>query len=300
MKLDPAVIAELTVHPGSPAGVEHRDTSSTKTNWLQSTGLSPKEVAEEDLRTFTDELKNAQELLWASDTHAILLVIQAMDAAGKDGTIKHVMSGVNPQGCEVVGFKQPSAEERGHDFLWRYSKALPERGRIGIFNRSYYEEVLVVRVHPELLAGHHDSSESPPTGNVWRHRFEDINAFEHHLHRNGTRIVKIFLHVSREQQKKRLLERLEDPGKAWKFSTTDLAERAHWDEYRAAYEDALSATSTPWAPWYVVPADHKYAARALVGGILVHTIDLLGLRPPEVPPETMVALAGAKAALLAE
>ncbi len=300
MKLDKAVIEELKVRPGEPARLAHRATDSTTTDWLRSGATHAKEVAEEELRSFVDDLKASQELLWASDAYAVLLLIQGMDASGKDGTIKHVMSGVNPQGCQVVSFKEPSGEELAHDFLWRYSKALPERGRIGIFNRSYFEEVLVVRVHPELMDTRATPSGSRSPGQVWRDRFDDINAFEHHLHRNGTRIVKIYLHLSRDQQKKRLLERLDDPAKFWKFSTADLAERAYWDQYRAAYEEALTATSTRWAPWYVVPADHKYALRALVGGILVHTIDDLDLHLPELGPDGLKALDQARSQLLAE
>ena len=300
MKLDRSLIDELTIRPGERADLDGRSTASTTTEWLGVSGTKRKVVAEEDLRSFVEELRSAQELLWASDSHAVLVVLQAMDAAGKDGTIKHVMSGVNPQGCQVVAFKQPSAEELGHDFLWRYSKALPERGRVGIFNRSYYEEVLVVRVHPDLLSGRYPASGEGPPEHLWRHRFEDINAFEHHLHRSGTRLVKIFLHLSRDQQRKRLLERLADPGKYWKFSAGDVAERGHWDEYRAAYEETLTATSTPWAPWYVVPADHKYSLRALVGGILVHTIDRMDLRPPTVGPGEREAIDRARTALLSE
>jgi PPK2 family polyphosphate:nucleotide phosphotransferase len=299
VKLDEAVIDELMVRPGEPARLAHRATDSTTTNWLRSGATNAKEVAEEELRSFVDDLKASQELLWASDAYAVLLLIQGMDASGKDGTIKHVMSGVNPQGCQVVSFKEPSGEELGHDFLWRYSRALPERGRIGIFNRSYFEEVLVVRVHPELINGPTPTGSRSPA-HVWTDRFDDINAFEHHLHRNGTRIVKIYLHLSRDQQKKRLLERLDDPAKSWKFSTSDLAERGYWDQYRAAYEEALTATSTPWAPWYVVPADHKYALRALVGGILVHTIDQLDLHVPELGPDGLQALERARTKLLAE
>ncbi len=301
MKLSTATIKELAVRPGRPAALDSRSTKSTTVNWLGVTKAKErKEMAEEDLQSFVDELASAQELLWANGTHALLVVLQAMDAAGKDGTIKHVMSGVNPQGCQVEAFKQPSAEELGHDFLWRCSKALPERGRIGIFNRSYYEEVLVVRVHPELLARGNAVPGKKPAKTVWQDRYEDINAFERHLHRNGTRIVKIFLHVSWEEQKRRFLERLDDPTKYWKFSVADLAERGHWDEYMAAYEEALTATSTSWAPWYVVPADHKYALRGLVGGIVVHTIDDMDLPPPLVAPGDVAALAGAKDALLAE
>jgi PPK2 family polyphosphate:nucleotide phosphotransferase len=300
MKLDPAVIDELTVHPGHPAGLDNRSTESTTTDWLGASGKKRKHLAEEDLESFIDELKSAQELLWASDTHAVLVVLQAMDAAGKDGTIKHVMSGVNPQGCQVTAFKQPSAQELEHDFLWRGNKALPERGHCGIFNRSYYEDVLVVRVHPELLADSHAAPGDEAPESLWRHRYEDINAFEHHLDRNGTRIVKIFLHVSRDEQKQRFLDRLDNPAKYWKFSAGDLAERAHWFEYQAAYEEALTATSTPWAPWYVVPANHKYALRALVGGLLVHTIDELKLSLPHPTANGLSELAKAKDALLAE
>jgi PPK2 family polyphosphate:nucleotide phosphotransferase len=299
VKLDKVVIEELTVRPGAPAGLAHRATDSTTTDWLRSGGDHAKEVAGEELRSFVDDLKASQELLWASDAYAVLLLVQGMDAAGKDGTIKHVMSGVNPQGCQVKSFKEPSGEELDHDFLWRYSRELPARGLIGIFNRSYFEEVLVVRVHPELMHPPAPSGSEGP-GPVWRDRFDDINAFEHHLHRNGTRIVKIYLHLSRDEQKKRLLARLDDPAKFWKFSTADLAERGYWDQYLAAYEEALTATSTPWAPWYVVPADHKYALRALVGGILVHTIDGLDLRVPEVGPDGLQAVERARAQLLAE
>ena len=216
-----------------------------------------------------------------------------MDAAGKDGTIKHVMSGVNPQGCQVFSFKKPSDEELDHNFLWRYMKALPERGRIGIFNRSYYEEVLVVKVHPEL----HERQKLPPGKrgkSFWQERYDDINHFERHLTRNGTLILKFFLHVSKDEQKKRFLERLEDPEKHWKFSTSDLAERAFWKDYMEAFEEALSATSTEWAPWYVIPADHKWVARAVVADILTSTISSLHLSYPEVTPEKRQALEDAR------
>ncbi len=299
MKLDRAVIEELRVGPGERANLNSRSTESTKVNWLGDSG-SPHKVALEDLRSFVGDLESSQQLLWASDTHALLVVLQAMDAAGKDGTIKHVMSGVNPQGCQVVAFRQPSAEELGHDYLWRYSKALPERGKIGIFNRSYYEEVLVVRVHPELLGGRTNDPTDISSGRLWSRRYEDINAFEQHLHRDGTRIVKIFLHLSKREQKKRLLERLEDPAKSWKFSMADLRERERWHEYHAAYEDTLTATSTTWAPWYIVPADHKYAARALVGGILVHAIDRMGLQLPRPSPEQLRQLSEGRDRLRAE
>jgi PPK2 family polyphosphate:nucleotide phosphotransferase len=245
------------------------------------------------------ELAEAQELLYADDRYAVLLVFQAMDAAGKDGTIKHVLSGINPQGCQVFSFKKPSAEELDHNFLWRYMRCLPERGRIGIFNRSYYEEVLVVKVHPELLA----QQKRPPGKRdkaFWKARYEDINAFERHLVRDGTVILKFFLHISKQEQKRRFLERLERPEKHWKFSLSDLAERAYWEEYREAYEDALSATSTPWAPWYVVPADHKWVTRAVVADILTSTIRSLDLHYPEVTEEQQKVLAEARKQLLGE
>jgi PPK2 family polyphosphate:nucleotide phosphotransferase len=297
MKLDTDVMAELMVRPGEPAGLGSRSTRATKADWRD---LDHRKLAEKDLREYVRELTQAQRLFWANGTRALLVVLQAMDAAGKDGTIRHVMSGVNPQGCKVESFKQPSLEELAHDFLWPASRVLPERGMIGIFNRSYYEEVLVVRVHPELLDRGKEGSGNRPSEQLWRDRFEDINAFERHLDRNGTKIVKVFLHVSREQQRKRLLNRLDVPDKNWKFSVDDLAERRHWDAYQAAYEEALSATSTPWAPWFVVPADHKYALRALVGGIVVDAIDRLDLHPPELSPDQRRTLAQAKADLLDE
>jgi PPK2 family polyphosphate:nucleotide phosphotransferase len=300
VKLDGSIIEELEVSPGDPADLGRRSTDSTKIEWLEVSGLHRKNVAEQDLASYVEELKAAQELLWASDTYALLVVLQAMDAGGKDGTIKHVMSGLNPQGCQVTVFKQPSVVELGHDFLWRCSNALPERGGIGIFNRSYYEEVLVVRVHPELLADRHGGPNSPPPERLWRDRFEDINAFERHLHRNGTRIVKIFLHLSKEEQRRRLLARLDDPAKLWKFSTADQADRSRWDEYMVAYEEAIAATSTQWAPWYVVPADHKYASRALVGGILVHAVDQMDLQLPTIGPDQAAALDRARSELRAE
>jgi PPK2 family polyphosphate:nucleotide phosphotransferase len=230
------------------------------------------------------ELAEAQENLYAADCHSVLIVLQAMDAAGKDGTIKHVMSGVNPQGCQVFAFKKPSSEELDHNFLWRYMKALPERGRIGIFNRSYYEDVLVVRVHPEILAGQRlpgaDNSKD-----FWNARFDDINRFERHLVRNGTLILKFFLNVSKKEQRERFAERLQRPDKHWKFSFADLEERKHWDDYQDAFEEVLNNTSTPWAPWWVVPADHKWVTRALVSGIISHSIEELGDGPPELSAE---------------
>ncbi|HSQ54515.1 MAG TPA: polyphosphate kinase 2 family protein [Gemmata sp.] len=259
-----------------------------------------KERAREVLDRNLAELEEAQGLLYADDRYSILIVLQAMDAAGKDGTIKHVMSGVNPQGCQVFSFKKPSAEELDHNFLWRYMKSLPERGRIGIFNRSYYEDVLVVKVHPELL-GRQLPRENEKIGKkFWEARYEDINAFERHLVRNGTIILKFFLNVSKAEQKKRFLERLERPEKNWKFSTADLAERGHWDEYMEVYEDALSATSTDWAPWYVIPADHKWVTRAVVADIVTTAISGLGLKYPELTPEQRKRLDDARSKLAAE
>jgi PPK2 family polyphosphate:nucleotide phosphotransferase len=227
------------------------------------------------------DLAAAQENLYAADCHSVLIVLQAMDAAGKDGTIKHVMSGVNPQGCQVFAFKKPSSEELDHNFLWRYTKALPERGRIGIFNRSYYEDVLVVRVHPALL-GSQRLPGAADTKRFWRDRYDDINHFEQHLVRNGTLILKFFLNVSKREQKQRFAERLARPDKHWKFSFGDLAERKHWDAYQRAFEEAIRHTSTQWAPWWVIPADHKWVTRALVSAIVTRAIRDLGDRPPEV------------------
>ncbi|MDQ2895431.1 MAG: polyphosphate kinase 2 family protein [Actinomycetota bacterium] len=301
MKLHHRVIEDLIVSSGDSADLGGRSTTVTKSGWLDhKQGPGPKDLAQDDLQEFTQELACAQELLYASDTYALLVILQALDAAGKDGTIKHVMSGVNPQGCDVAAFKRPSAQELEHDFLWRCEKALPARGRIGIFNRSYYEEVLVTRVHPDLIADEHLASDTATGKKLWRERYEDINAFERHLHRNGTRIVKIFLHISKDEQKKRLLERLDNPAKQWKFSAADLGERAYFEDYMHAYEAAITATSTRHAPWYVIPADHKYAARALVSGILTHTIATLNLSLPDVGDDGREALQAAKQTLLAE
>jgi PPK2 family polyphosphate:nucleotide phosphotransferase len=258
-----------------------------------------KEHAREVLAHYLERLAEAQEKLWASDRHSVLIVLQAMDAAGKDGTIKHVMSGVNPQGCQVHSFKKPSAEELDHDFLWRYIKALPERGRIGIFNRSYYEDVLVVKVHPELL-----ENGKLPDGKrgkaFWRARYEAINALEKHLVESGTLVLKFFLHISKEEQRKRLLARLDDPEKHWKFSTADVVERGYWDRYQEAYEDAIEATGTEWAPWHVIPANRKYVARTLVAALITRAIEQLDLRWPEVSDVAEEELRSARAQLLAE
>jgi len=228
------------------------------------------------------ELRHQQNLLYAEDRYALLLIFQAMDAAGKDGVIKHVMSGVNPQGCQVYSFKHPSAEELDHDFLWRTTRVLPERGRIGIFNRSYYEEVLIVRVHPEILQAQRLPRDRSDDTHLWRKRFESINGLERHLHRNGTRIIKFFLHLSKDEQRKRFLQRIDDPDKNWKFSSADLEERKYWSDYMRAYEECLSATSTAHAPWYVIPADDKENARIIVSRIIVSTLEDLELSYPKV------------------
>ncbi len=229
-------------------------------------------------------LADLQQVLYADNRYAVLLILQAMDAAGKDGTIRHVMSGVNPQGVQVFSFKHPSASELDHDFLWRTSQCLPERGRIGIFNRSYYEEVLVVRVHPEILAAQALPPEALAKGRIWKDRFRSIVDHEAHLDRNGTRVVKIFLHLSRDEQRERFLARIDEPDKNWKFSEGDVAERQHWDSYRRAYEDCLASTSTAHAPWYVVPADDKENARLIASEVLVATLRGLDLRYPTVSP----------------
>jgi len=243
-----------------------------------------KKHAKKFIEDQVEELADVQERLYASDQYSVLLIFQGRDAAGKDGTIKHVMSGVNPQGCQVFSFKAPSKEELDHNYLWRCWKALPERGRIGIFNRSYYEEVLVVRVHPQILAAQRIPQHLLTDG-IWQQRYEDINAFERHLSRNGTVILKFFLNVSYDAQRQRFLERLEDPSKHWKFSDRDLHERQYWDQYTVAIEEMLSATSTPWAPWYVMPADDKWPMRALVGHIITERLERLELKRPEVSPE---------------
>jgi PPK2 family polyphosphate:nucleotide phosphotransferase len=249
------------------------------------------------LANHVDQLSDLQRLHAASNRYALLLVLQGMDAAGKDGAIRHVMSGVNPQGCEVFSFKQPSAEELEHDFLWRTTRRLPERGRIGIFDRSYYEEVLVVRVHPELLQNERLPHRKQADRHLWKHRFRSIVDMEKHLHRNGTRIVKIFLHLSREEQRRRFLERLDEPDKHWKFSLADIHERAHWDHYMKAYEECLAATSTHHAPWYAVPADDKENARLIVSRIVLDALDGLTMSYPKPTAKRGLELAAARMAL---
>src|SRR5262245_22510099 len=258
-----------------------------------------KPQAKAALATGVGLLAELQEMLYAQDRWAVLLIFQAMDAAGKDSAIKHVMSGVNPQGCQVYSFKAPSAEELSHDFLWRCIKCLPERGRIGIFNRSYYEETLVVRVHPELLA----KQSLPPelvTENIWKQRFRDIRRFERYLTRNGVAVRKFFLHVSKKEQRKRFLSRIEEPEKNWKFSANDIKERTRWDDYMKAYEDTIRNTATKRAPWYVVPADNKWFTRVVVAAAVIEALSSLDLAFPRVSETQRRDLALARQGLLAE
>jgi PPK2 family polyphosphate:nucleotide phosphotransferase len=258
-----------------------------------------KSEAKEMLQNGIRRLANLQERLYADNRWAVLAIFQAMDAAGKDSAIKHVMSGVNPQGCQVFSFKAPSAEELDHDFLWRTAKRLPERGRIGIFNRSYYEEVLVVRVHPEFL----DAQRLPPAlvgKDIWQQRFEDIAAFERHLAHNGTIVLKFFLHLSKEEQRQRFLARLDEPDKRWKFSMGDVAERKLWDRYMHAYEDMIRHTSRPEAPWLVVPADQKWFTRLVVAAAMVEALEQLDLKFPVVERAALADLQKARRALMAE
>jgi PPK2 family polyphosphate:nucleotide phosphotransferase len=262
-------------------------------------GIDSKARAEALLREGVELLAEMQDKLYAQDRWSLLLVFQAMDAAGKDGTIKHVMSGVNPQGCEVFSFKAPSPLELDHDFLWRSMRCLPERGRIGIFNRSHYEEVLVVRVHPEIL-GRQKLPAPLVTKGIWQERFEDINHFERYLTRNGTVIRKFFLHVSRAEQRRRFLERLEQPEKNWKFSLADAQERQHWKQYMQAYEDMIRHTATPHAPWFVVPADQKWFTRVVVAAAVIDALADLALEYPKVDAAKKKDLEAARAALKAE
>ena len=292
------IAALLRVNPGAKFKIkDHR------TDWRGAKALRDlsKDELKEKSRTYVERtlenLAQHQELLYANDIYSVLIIFQAMDAAGKDGMIKYVTSGLNPQGCQVFSFKAPSDEDLDHNFLWRYSKCLPERGRIGIFNRSYYEETLVVRVHPKLL----ERQKLPPGKrgrSFWKARYEDINNFERHLTRNGTLILKFFLNISKAEQKKRYRDRLTNPEKHWKFSPADLAERGCWDAYQEAFEETINATTTKWAPWHVVPSDHKWVARATVSAVIKHGIKSLGLRSPVLPAEKLKALATARRKLL--
>ena len=262
-------------------------------------GVKDKSAAQDLLDDGIGCLSHMQEMLYAQDRWALLLIFQAMDAAGKDGAIKHVMSGVNPQGCEVHSFKSPSAEELNHDYLWRNHKSIPERGKIGIFNRSYYEEVLVVRVHPAFLRAQ-KLPDRLVTKHIWEERYEDINAFERYLTHNGVVIRKFFLHVSKEEQKKRFLERLEDSKKNWKFSMADVQERSFWKDYQEAYEEMIQHTATKYAPWYVVPADNKWFTRLVVAGAILEALNDLNLAFPDVEKPKRKELAAVRASLLAQ
>jgi len=294
------VFDSLRVAPRTPANLAGRDTSWDGGEEFEH--LSTKKLDSEAKHILADgigELEAAQELLWASDTYALLIVFQAMDAAGKDSTIEHVMSGVNPQGVQVVSFKQPSTEELDHSYLWRIFKNTPSRGQIGIFNRSHYEELVTLRVHPDWLALQHlPTSDRGPA--FWAGRDDDVNAFEHHLDRNGIKVVKFFLHVSKAEQKRRFMDRLDRPEKNWKFSAADVAERAHWHDYMQAYEDAITATSTDWAPWYVIPADNKHVRQAMAVSVIVETIHTLDLKWPIVSDAARQANAEARRMLEAE
>ncbi len=286
------ILKPFCVSDGKKFSLKHHNPASTQ-------GVASKKAGEALLRRGVEWLAAEQAKLYAQDRWSLLLIFQAMDAAGKDGAIRHVMSGVNPQGCQVFSFKAPSAEELDHDFLWRTNRCLPERGRIGIFNRSYYEEVLVVRVHPEFLA----RQRIPPsliTKDIWRQRFSTINAAEKYLTQEGVVIRKFFLHVSKEEQKQRFLQRLTDPDRNWKFSNADLHERKYWDEYMNAYEDAIRHTATEHAPWYVVPADHKWFTRTIVAGVIVDALNDLKLAFPKVSSDKRKELDGIREGLLAE
>ncbi len=282
----------LIVQPGKKIRLKDFDPAHTGK-------FHSKDEARVKLATDIVRLAEYQNVLYAQDTYALLIIFQALDAAGKDSTIKHVMSGVNPQGTEVYSFKQPSAEELDHDYLWRCHKALPERGRIGIFNRSYYEEVLVVRIHPEFL-----SLEKLPPGtvkkNIWKQRFEQINDFERYLVRNGIAVLKFFLNVSREEQRRRFLARLDTPEKNWKFSLADAKERAHWDDYQKAFEAVFNHTSTKWAPWYIIPADHKWFTHVAVADIIISKLKSLNSKYRTVSKERMQELQIAREMLESE
>jgi len=258
-----------------------------------------KKSAEAELRAGVERLAEYQDKMFAQNIYSMLLIFQGMDAAGKDGVIKHVFSGVNPQGCQVFSFKAPSPEEQDHDYLWRCSRALPERGRIGIFNRSYYEEVLVVRVHPEILKNEQLPAETRGP-DVWKNRYEEINQFERYLVRNGIIVMKFFLNVSPEEQKRRFLERIEMPSKNWKFALGDVKERSFWKDYQKAFEECLEHTSTEWAPWYVIPADHKYFARLAVMELICDRLEDLKLAYPTVSPQQKAELQKVRGLLLAE
>jgi PPK2 family polyphosphate:nucleotide phosphotransferase len=287
MKLKPYRVAE-------GQKVKLKDFKTSDTGSYQS-----KDEAEEVLGSNIERMRELQSKFYASNSYSLLLIFQAMDAAGKDGAIKHVMSGLNPQGCRVASFKAPSAIEMNHDYLWRCHREQPERGQIGIFNRSYYEEVLIVRVHPGFLEAQKIPDELKGDG-IWKRRYREINQWERYLHDNGTRVVKFFLHLSKDEQRKRFLDRINRPEKNWKFSASDVKERGFWDEYQRAYEEALQETSTDHAPWYIIPADKKWFSRALISDVVVQTLENLDLAYPEVGDDQLKRLAEAKELLEAE
>jgi PPK2 family polyphosphate:nucleotide phosphotransferase len=279
-------LRQLRVRPGGRVSLARLDPAETG-------GLRGRAKADRWLAHGVEQLAAQQDRLYAQNSWALLVILQAMDAAGKDSTIKHVMSGVNPQGCQIHSFKAPSTEELNHDYLWRSVKALPERGCIGIHNRSYYEEVLITQVHPEIIKTQHIPS-AVAGKTLWEQRFRDINQFERHLVENGTVVLKFFLHVSKEEQRRRFLDRIEQPRKYWKFSLADVQERTHWDEYMAAYEDVFRHTSTSWAPWFIIPADHKWFTRIAVAEIIHRTLAGLDLHYPTVPDDVRKEWAAAK------
>lgn len=286
-------IEKFRIKEGSKLNLKKHDPDLTA-------NYTDKKEAVADLKDNIDKLAELQDMLYAQDVYSLLIVFQAMDAAGKDGAIKHVMSGVNPQGVSVASFKAPSAEELDHDFLWRHQKALPERGKIGIFNRSHYEEVLVVRVHPDILQAQQLPPEVKNDPKIWKKRFDHIRDWEQHLFENGIHILKFFLNVSKKEQKERFLARIDEPEKNWKFSASDVKERGHWDDYMKAYEDAISATSTENAPWYVIPADKKWFTRLAVSEIIVKKLESMDLHYPKVPDETLARLEDARRLLESE
>ena len=276
-------LKDIAVKPGSSISLK-KDFDPAFTG-----GFKDKGDAIEQLAQNRNRVAQLQETLYADDRYSVLVILQGMDASGKDGAIRHIMSGVNPQGCNVTSFKAPSTEEIDHTFLWRVQKALPARGVIGIFNRSHYEETLVVRVHEDILK----QQKLPPEArgkNVWKDRYEDINAFERHLERNGTIVMKFFLNISYDEQRRRFIERIEEPDKHWKFNARDVKERAHWKQYQKAYEDMLEATSTKWAPWWVVPADNKWFARLMISEIIAMQLEKLDIAPPKVSTEALAEM----------
>ncbi|MXV50653.1 polyphosphate kinase 2 family protein [Pedobacter sp. HMF7647] len=280
--------------------IERDSKLSLKKSDTSETGGFEKEAAEQEMEKIKSEMAQLQDRLYATDRYSLLIIFQAMDAAGKDSAIKHVMSGLNPQGCQVFSFKQPSSEDYDHDFLWRHYKALPEKGRIGIHNRSHYENVLVAKVHPDLLLKERQVDSPNVNKDFWQDRYQSIRDFEKHLTRNGTKIIKFFLNISKDEQKKRFLERIDTAEKNWKFSSFDLQERERWDDYMKAYEEAITSTSTDYAPWYVIPANKKWFARLAISGIIKETLESMSLKTPQLSQEDADNLQKSKEQLLGE